>query len=79
LKVIGVDFCARFLDIAQKLVQTGTFSFDVKDAQVEVKNESYANNITFKQLTWIPNEIAPSDLVLYTMIDRCMNPLCIQL
>ena len=76
LKVIGVDFCARYLDIANKLKQSGSYSFKINGCQVEVKNESIANNITFKQLTWIPNEISPSELVLFTMIDRCINPIC---
>jgi hypothetical protein len=30
----------------------------------------------FKQMTWIPNEIPKSDLVIFTMIDRCVHPLC---
>jgi hypothetical protein len=79
LKVIGVDFCARYLDIANKLKQSGSYSFEIKDCQVQVKNESIANNITFKQLTWIPNEISPSELVLFTMIDRCTNPICMRI
>lgn len=43
---------------------------------LDIRENSNSSNVVFKQMTWIPNEIPKSDLVLFTMIDRVMNPSC---
>lgn len=73
-RVIGVDFCGRFLEFSMKLVSNNLQN----DEGIQFKSDNYPNlkMIEFKQMTWIPNEIPVNDLVLFTMIDRVTNKLC---
>lgn len=83
--VVGVDFCGRFLDVAMRLQTDGQFEAPLQTIAEKEKNSIIRFDITdnmsaakaiFKQMTWIPNEIPKSDLVLFTMIDRVTNRLC---
>jgi hypothetical protein len=67
------------LDIAERLRQTGRFETVLSDSQlinVDITENMNKDKVIFKQMTWIPNEIPKSDLVIFTMIDRCVHPLC---
>lgn len=85
-KVVGVDFCGKFLNIALELQSKGLIEIEsesIKDKKLRIQlNENQkanAQKAVFKQMTWIPNEIPKSDLVLFTMIDRVVNQLCKEL
>ncbi|XP_050402624.1 uncharacterized protein LOC126818955 [Patella vulgata] len=75
--VLGVEICARFVDASIKL-QTNQ-SLSVPDTYNQnqtftLDSDVKTKNIVFKQLTWIPNEINPNDLVLMTHLHRVQNP-----
>lgn len=72
-KVVGVDYCARFLDVAMRLQSHGRINEHV---QLDINENLAARKAVFKQMTWIPNEVPKSDLVVFTMLDRVSNPFC---
>ncbi len=79
-QVIGVDYCGKFLEVALQLQSKGRLEFTLetdknKSLKLDISDNMNASNAVFKQMTWIPNEIPKSDLVLFTMIDRVTNEL----
>lgn len=77
-EVVGVDFCGKFLDIALKLQSEGEVCVKIgsEDVCIKCDDKSVVNKANFKQMTWIPNEIPKSELVVFSMIDRIENHLC---
>lgn len=78
-EVVGVDYCGRFLDTAMRLQTDGVVEARLNDNRVvrfSITDNLNAARAVFKQMTWIPNEIPKSDLVLFTMIDRVTCPKC---
>ena len=80
-QVVGIDFCGRFLDVAINLQTTGKLDVKLESRNGQIVKLDITDNLNvckavFKQMTWVTNEIPKSDLVLFTMIDRVMNPLC---
>lgn len=80
-QVIGVDFCGKFLEIALQLQSKGRLEFSLetdktKKVKLDILDNMNSSKALFKQMTWIPNEIPKSDLILFTMIDRVTNELC---
>jgi hypothetical protein len=80
-QVVGVDYCGKFLEVALQLQSKGHLEFTLetdktKNLKLDISDNMNASNAVFKQMTWIPNEIPKSDLVLFTMIDRVTNELC---
>ncbi|XP_078576004.1 uncharacterized protein LOC144861828 isoform X2 [Branchiostoma floridae x Branchiostoma japonicum] len=87
-EVIGVDYCGRCLDAAITLQKTGEFHWSMPIPQNSAKKPRTENGtvtisipadvqrdrLTFKQMTWVPNEIPKSDLVLLDFLDRVTNP-----
>ncbi|XP_035700174.1 ergothioneine biosynthesis protein 1-like [Branchiostoma floridae] len=87
-EVIGVDYCGRCLDAAITLQKTGEFHWPMPIPQNSAKKPCTENGtvtvsipadvqrdrLTFKQMTWVPNEIPKSDLVLLDFLDRVTNP-----
>ncbi|XP_066298440.1 uncharacterized protein [Branchiostoma lanceolatum] len=88
-KVIGLDYCGRFLEAAIALQKTGEFHMlkaGVTDSQTEKKSmtedvitvripaDVQRDRLMFKQMTWVPNEIPKADLVLLDFLDRVNNP-----
>ena len=78
--MIGVDFCSKFVDAALNLQAQGVLEFQLKTkgntiVKANIHDNMNACRAIFKQLTWIPNELNKSDLVLFSMIDRVMNHL----
>lgn len=71
-KVLGVEMCGRLIDAAIRLQAGKHITYkNGKDIQL---NKGYNQEaITFKQLTWIPNEVENHDLVLITHLDRVQN------
>jgi len=66
------------LDIAERLRLTGRFETVITGNQsinVDLTENTNKEKAIFKQMTWIPNEIPKSDLVIFTMIDRCVHPI----
>jgi hypothetical protein len=78
LKVYGLEFCSKFLDVSLRLQSNNFLDVNLKNQTVNIKIDESLDRkrVLFKQLTWIPNEILKSDLVLFTMIDRVTSPLC---
>ncbi len=79
--VVGVDYCGKFLEVALQLQSKGRLEFTLetdknKNLKLDISDNMNASNAVFKQMTWIPNEIPKSDLILFTMIDRVTNELC---
>lgn len=75
----ALDFCSKFLDVALKLQAKGSVSIKLEDKSVvnlTIEENSKSANVLIKQLTWLPNEIPESELVLFTMIDRVSNTRC---
>lgn len=78
-KVVAVDYCGTFVDACLKLQTFGEYEFNLKPDEtlkVDLKNNPNLKNVVFKQMTWVPNELPKSELVIFTMIDRVMNHLC---
>ncbi len=61
--------------MALELQEHGKFE---SNKMTEIKLEPNVTNkrVLFKQITWIPNEIPKSNLILFTMLDRVMCPSC---
>ena len=73
-----MDFCGLFIDTCLKIQKNEAFELETSSKRIRKtfeKNESYFKKVCFKQMTWIPNEIPKSEFVLFSMIDRVMNPL----
>lgn len=79
-EVVGIDYCGRYLDIALKLQSKGEAEINLGSEIVCAKCDDLrvVNKVVFKQMTWIPNEIPKSELVVFSMIDRVENHLCIK-
>jgi hypothetical protein len=79
-EVCGVDFCGRFLEVAMRLQIDGHFEVKLekqnRTIKFDITDNSNAANVVFKQMTWIPNEIPKSDLVVFSMIDRVVSVKC---
>jgi SAM-dependent methyltransferase len=75
-EVLGIDYSGRLIDIATQFKTQGTFAMCGKmKIDCPLPAGSYStDNATFKQLTWLPNELENFDLVLFDMIDRVMEP-----
>ena len=68
------------MDIALKLQSEGFLEVKLHNKSdipfvIDIRDYLNRNNAIFIQLTWIPNEINKSNLVLFSMIDRVMNHL----
>ncbi|GCC38570.1 hypothetical protein chiPu_0017085 [Chiloscyllium punctatum] len=68
-KVIGIDYCGRFIETAQQLKYSGYQNSDVK-----VPDYLDRDRVIFKQLTWIPKEIGRHCFILVNFLDRTLNP-----
>ena len=77
-EVVGVDYCGKYLDIALKLQSKGEAQINIRSEILYIKCDdiNFVKKTVFKQMTWIPNEIPKSDLVVFSMIDRVENHLC---
>ncbi|XP_067679037.1 uncharacterized protein [Haliotis asinina] len=78
-QVLGVEPVGRFVDASLKLQEKRRLTFtdaNSNSATVINLNDYNANpeRITFKQLTWISNEVGSHDLVLVSHLDRVQNP-----
>lgn len=78
-EVVGTDFCGKFLDVAISVQKTGLFNITLNtinkiNVKIDITQNLNTSKVVFKQMTWIPNEVPKSDFVLFTMIDRVMNP-----
>ncbi|XP_077981461.1 uncharacterized protein LOC144436526 isoform X2 [Glandiceps talaboti] len=86
-EVIGVDFGGYMIDAALKLQTTGTLTYptsrsedkgtkrvkNTADEDVKLSDNIDRQRVTFKQLTWIPNELFGYNLTIQDMTDRVMN------
>ncbi|ESO92928.1 hypothetical protein LOTGIDRAFT_239568 [Lottia gigantea] len=75
--VLGVDAFARYIQAATTLQETRRLSItsptgDEKEFLLD--QELQTDNVCFKQLTWIANEIVAHDLILMTNLHRLQNP-----
>eukprot|EP00731_Ephydatia_muelleri_P028966 Em0020g610a len=73
-KVVGIDYCGRFIDAAKR-IQTKIAHGQFTDGlHLMDPTDIEASCIEFKQLTWIPKEVSPTDLVLFEFLERLNNP-----
>ncbi|XP_070563489.1 uncharacterized protein [Ptychodera flava] len=86
-EVIAVDYSGCFINAAMTLQARGSLMYDNQlllqngtkkakpETSVEVKLDDKINRekVTFKQLTWIPNELFGYDLTVIDMTDRVSN------
>ena len=82
--IIGIDVSAKLLDTSIKLQSVGNLEVTLKSQnnktiKLDIRENFTASRAIFKQMTWVPNEIPKSDLVLFTMIHRVTNYLCINI
>ena len=69
--VLGIDYSGRFIDFCENVKNGREHE---KFEGFNIGNYTNMENLEFKQFTWLPNEIPPSDIVLVTLLDRVMNP-----
>eukprot|EP00731_Ephydatia_muelleri_P028971 Em0020g615a len=73
-KVVGIDYCGRFIDAAKR-IQTKIAHGQFTDGlHLMDPTDVEASCIEFKQLTWIPKVVSPTDLVLFEFLERLSNP-----
>jgi len=80
-EVIGIDVSAKLLDTSIKLQSLGNLEVKLESSnnkiiKLDIRDNFTASRAVFKQMTWIPNEIPKSDLVIFTMIHRVSNYMC---
>ncbi|XP_078074416.1 uncharacterized protein LOC144497273 isoform X1 [Mustelus asterias] len=68
-KVIGIDYCGRFIETAQQLKCSG-----YQNSEIKVPDYLDRERVVFKQLTWIPNEVGHHSFILLDFLDRTFNP-----
>ncbi|XP_071117341.1 uncharacterized protein [Haliotis cracherodii] len=78
-RVLGVEPVGRYVDASLRLKEERNLKFSApnNNSASEINLGDYDANperITFKQLTWISNEVDSHDLVLVTHLDRVQNP-----
>ncbi|XP_041360130.1 ergothioneine biosynthesis protein 1-like isoform X1 [Gigantopelta aegis] len=76
-KVLGVEYSGRFVDTALKIQKKRSLSFvcdNGESREITLDDSCNPESIVFKQLTWIPNEVASHDLTLITNMNRLLNP-----
>ena len=69
--VLGIDYSGRFVDYCVK-VKANSPREEIP-GYVTTDNVAH-DKLTFKQFTWLANEIPACDIVLVTLLDRVMNP-----
>ncbi|XP_050401093.2 uncharacterized protein LOC126817963 [Patella vulgata] len=75
--ILGVEICARMVDASLTLQDQRSLSKTDPDGQIQtyrLHSDVDTNKIIFKQLTWIPNEVVASDLVIVTHLHRLQTP-----
>ncbi|XP_046339628.2 uncharacterized protein LOC124120813 [Haliotis rufescens] len=78
-RVLGLEPVGRYVDASLRLKEERNLKFSApnNNSASEINLGDYDANperITFKQLTWISNEVDSHDLVLVTHLDRVQNP-----
>ncbi|XP_031552962.1 ergothioneine biosynthesis protein 1-like [Actinia tenebrosa] len=73
-KVLGIDYSARLVDTALKLQKEGRVKLTDYDSSVYIPDKSRAERITFKQLSWLPNEVGSFNLVAFSGLARLVCP-----
>ncbi|XP_019854503.1 PREDICTED: ergothioneine biosynthesis protein 1-like isoform X1 [Amphimedon queenslandica] len=73
--VLGMEFGGRLVDAAIQLQNNGEAVIgDDTVALSCISSPLRTDNVTFKQLTWFPNELEGFDLVLFEFLDRLNEP-----
>lgn len=76
-KVLAVEYSGRLVDVGERLLKQGELSYigaETGPTLVSIDETSNPKKITYKQFTWLPNEIGSHDVVLLTFLDRVNNP-----
>ena len=69
--VLGIDYSGRFIEFCNRIASNSGI-MDL--GGLEVPDDIARDRLTFKQFSWLPNEIPISHIVLVTILDRVMNP-----
>ncbi|KAJ8306303.1 hypothetical protein KUTeg_016848 [Tegillarca granosa] len=75
--MLAIDFGGRFIDTATKLQNGEIITFTNQNGEectAGVDDNANVKSITFKQLTWLPNEVDSHDMVIVTFLERTQNP-----
>lgn len=74
-EILAIDYGGRFIDTALKLQQGDQVEYtDSQGTQALAKFDGTGyDNVIFKQLTWLPNEVSSHNMVVVTFLDRTLN------
>lgn len=70
--VVGVDYCGRFVNTAMQIQNEGDVKFGF-GKEAKLPEGVRAKNVSFVQLTWLPNEVENHDFVLVEFLDRVLS------
>ncbi|XP_031562421.1 ergothioneine biosynthesis protein 1-like isoform X2 [Actinia tenebrosa] len=73
-EVLGIDYSGRLINAAQNLQKRKGMGLGSSGMLVEILEGANAERVTFKQLTWLPNEINKFDCVTFRGLDRLSCP-----
>lgn len=76
-EVLAIDYSTKLLDAAERMKthrHVTTTSADGVEKDYFVDNDSRPENVIFKQLTWLSNEIGRHDLIMVMFLERVHNP-----
>lgn len=76
-RVLAVDYSARFVDACLRQQRGEALPYTDRNgctAMTIIDRENYSNRVSFKQFSWIPNEIGKHNLVVVTFLERTSNP-----
>jgi formylglycine-generating enzyme required for sulfatase activity/2-polyprenyl-3-methyl-5-hydroxy-6-metoxy-1,4-benzoquinol methylase len=72
-KVVGIDFCGRFLNTAMKIQKGKVVEYGSRQV-AKLPSQSQPSRVQFKQLTWVPNELDGFDVVVFESVERLSEP-----
>jgi formylglycine-generating enzyme required for sulfatase activity/SAM-dependent methyltransferase len=72
-KVVGIDFCGRFIDAAMK-IQGGKVLQCGPQQVAKLPSQADPSRVQFKQLTWVPNELDGFDVAVFECVERLNEP-----
>ncbi|XP_063412850.1 uncharacterized protein LOC134695502 isoform X1 [Mytilus trossulus] len=74
--ILAIDYGGRFIDTALKLQKGEQVEYTKSNGQqaVAMFDGVGYDNVVFKQLTWLPNEVNSHSMTVVTFLDRTLNP-----
>jgi 5-histidylcysteine sulfoxide synthase len=72
-KVVGIDFCGRFIDAAMRIQEGKVIHYDAHKV-AKLPSQSNPAKVKFKQLTWVPNKLEGFDVAVFEGVERLSEP-----